>query len=59
VLFASIEESDDEVVVRLSGLVGSTGYGTSGGDLPQVVPYPFPDDSGLSQKDYDPHEGGP
>ena len=44
--FASMEEREDDVVVRLGTLMGSTGYGVSGegSALPQVLPYPFPDD---------------
>jgi hypothetical protein len=46
VFYATPEEREEEVVVRLGKLVGSTGYGVSdeGDALPQVLPYPFPDD---------------
>jgi hypothetical protein len=46
VFFASMDEHDDDALVRLGVLVGSTGYGVVGeGDaLPEVLPYPFPDD---------------
>jgi hypothetical protein len=46
VFFASMEERDDEVVVRLGDLFGSTGYGTSseGEAFPEALPYPFPND---------------
>ena len=41
---ASMEERGDAVVVQLNTRIGSTGYATTGGELPPLRPYPFPDD---------------
>ena len=41
---ASMEERRDEVVIRLNTRIGSTGYATTGGELPPSPPYPFPDE---------------